>query len=310
MKLIAELLDGERVNGQFLVASASKGTNATGAQYFNVDLKDASGQINGKKWSIDSNDESIFVVGNVVNITGEALKYKEALQIKILSASLVDSDSIDVTRFLKQPPVKKEELVSRFNAYVESIQNVECSLIIKNIINKLSDKLYDHPAAVSIHHDYMSGLLMHTVTMADIAKAICSVYEANYDLLITGVILHDLGKIIELEGPIVYHYSIEGKLLGHISIMSAMIKEAAKEEGITGEVVTVLQHMILSHHGHQEYGSPVLPCTKEALLLSQIDNLDCKAVALNKALETTKEGEFSQKVHSLDGRCIYKHNIK
>lgn len=306
MKLISELMDGERINGQFLVGSASKGTNAMGSQYISCELKDSSGSINGKKWEIAADDESIFVAGNVINVTGEALKYKEALQIKILSASLVASDEIDVNRFLKQPPVSKEELKNRFDAYVASVKNKDCKAILDYIINEVKDTLYEHPAAVSIHHDYVSGLLMHTVTMADIAKNIIPIYDADYDLLITGILLHDIGKTIELEGPVVFKYSLEGKLIGHISIMSAMIKEAGEKLAITSEIPTLLQHMILSHHGQYDFGSPVLPLTKEAMLLSLIDNLDCKVVALNKALETTNEGEFTQRIFSLDNRSFYK----
>ena len=307
-KLIAELTENDGViEAQYLVANASKATNRTsGATYWTIDLKDSSGQLNAKKWSIDLGDDDIFVAGNVINVKGEVSKYNDAIQIRINSASIVDPNEIDVNRFLKQPPVSKEELTNRFNNYVNSIKNKECKAILDWIINKIGIKLYDHPAAVSIHHDYLSGLLMHTVTMADIASSLVKVYDADYDVLITGVLLHDLGKTIELEGPIVFKYSLEGKLIGHISILSAMIKEAADELKLEGETPLLLQHMILSHHGQQEFGSPVLPSTKEALLLSLVDNLDCKMVALNKALETTKEGEFSNKIFSLDGRCVYK----
>lgn len=310
MKMISELVDGESIVAQFLVTSVSKGINASGSQYLNVELKDSSGQINGKKWELLNDDEQIFVTGNVVEIEGSVLKYKDALQIKILKAKQVTSDEIDANRFLKQPPVSKEELANRFNNYVESIKNDDCKAILKWCINKLGPNVYTHPAAVSIHHDYVGGLLMHSITMADIAVHLMPIYEADYDLLITGILLHDLGKTVELEGPAVFRYSLKGKLLGHISIMSAMIKEAADDLKIASETPLILQHMILSHHGSNEFGSPVLPMTKEALLLSLIDNLDCKMVALNKAIETVEPGEFSQKIFSLDGRVIYKPKIK
>ena len=305
MKLISEFVEGDRISSQFLVNSSSKGVNKNGASYLACELKDASGSIGAKKWEIVGNDEEVLVTGNVINVTGEVLKYNESLQVKISSISPVNQEDIDVNRFLRQPPVAKEELVNRFNGYVNSIKNKDCKAILDFIINKVSPKLYDHPAAVSIHHDYLSGLLMHTVTMADIAKSLVDVYDADYDMLITGVLMHDMGKTIELEGPVAFKYSLEGKLIGHISILSALIKEAADSLNITNETPILLQHMILSHHGQHEYGSPVLPLTKEALLLSLIDNLDCKVVALNKALETVKEGEFTQKIFSLDGRSFY-----
>ena len=196
-------------------------------------------------------------------------------------------------------------LIVKFNTYVNSVKDPDCKAILEWIIAKIGDPIYTHPAAVSIHHDYVSGLLMHTVTMADIAETLVPIYDADRDILITGILLHDIGKVIEMEGPVVFHYTLQGKLIGHISILSAMIKEAADELKIEGETPLLLQHMILSHHGQQEYGSPVLPSTKEALLLSLVDNLDCKMVALNKALETTNPGEFTQRIFSLDGRYIY-----
>ena len=119
--------------------------------------------------------------------------------------------------------------------------------------------------------------------------------------------LHDIGKITELEGPIVFKYSTKGKLIGHISIMASEIERAGIELGITSEIPLLLQHSILAHHGQLDYGSPVLPVTAEALLLSLVDNLDSKMVIALKALEETKEGEFSNKVYPLDGRTLYKH---
>ena len=174
------------------------------------------------------------------------------------------------------------------------------------MINKFDDKLYSYPAAVSIHHEYSSGLLMHSLSMADLAAFLCPIYDCDYDILITGCLLHDMGKIIELEGPIVYKYSLEGKLLGHISIMCAEISKAADELKITSEVPLLLEHMILAHHGQPEFGSPVMPLTKEALLLSLIDNLDSKMVVVNKAIADIEPGNFSNKVFPLDNRSFYK----
>ena len=174
------------------------------------------------------------------------------------------------------------------------------------MMDKFGDKLFSYPAAVSIHHEYSSGLLMHSVTMADLAVTLCPIYDCDHDLMVTGCLLHDMGKIIELEGPIVYKYSLEGKLLGHISIMCAEIRKAAEELKIQSEIPLLLEHMVLSHHGQQEFGSPVMPLTKEGLLLSIIDNLDSKMVVVNKALNDVEPGNFSNKVFPLDNRAFYK----
>ena len=143
--------------------------------------------------------------------------------------------------------------------------------------------------------------------MAELGDFLAKKYApVNRDLLITGILLHDLGKIVELEGPVIYHYSVEGKLLGHISIMVSEIRMAAKELGIDNETPLLLEHMVLSHHDKPEYGSPVSPLTKEALLLTYIDNMDSKMAIVDKALEGINPGEFTQKIFPLDGRTMYK----
>ncbi len=308
MKMIANFEDHEHVEGQFLLGNVSKGVNANGGAYLSVELRDASGSIVGKKWDATSEDEQLFVVGNVIQVVGETNKYKEQLQLKILSAELVPLEQIDVEKFVKAPPVAKETLIERFNAHVNSVKNEDCQKILKYMIDKFGDKIYSYPAAVSIHHEYSSGLLMHSITMADLAVYLCPVYDCDHDLMVTGCLLHDLGKIIELEGPIVYKYSTEGKLLGHISIMAAELRKAADELKIKSETPLLLEHMVLSHHGQQEFGSPVMPLTKEALLLSLIDNLDSKMVVVNKAIADVDPGNFSNKVFSLDNRSFYKPN--
>ena len=306
MKMISEFTDHDRIEGQFLLGSVSKGVNTVGGSYFSVELRDASGQITAKKWDATLQDEEIFMTGNVISLIGETNRYKDQLQLKILSAELVPLDEIDVDRFVKAPPISKEELINKFNSYVASIKNEDCQKLLKYMMNKFNDKLYSYPAAVSIHHEYSSGLLVHSLTMADIAAKLCPIYDADYDILITGCLLHDMGKIIELEGPIVFKYSLEGKLLGHISIMCAEIRKAAEELKITSEVPLLLEHMILSHHGQPEFGSPVMPLTKEALLLSLIDNLDSKMVVVNKAIADIEPGNFTNKIFPLDNRAFYK----
>lgn len=306
MKMISEFTDHDRIEGQFLLGSVSKGVNTNGGSYFSVELRDASGQITAKKWDATLQDEEIFVTGNVISLIGETNRYKDALQLKILSAEVVPLDEIDVDRFVKAPPISKSELIKKFNNYVNSVKNEDCQKLLKYMINKFDDKLYSYPAAVSIHHEYSSGLLMHSLSMADLAAFLCPIYDCDYDILITGCLLHDMGKIIELEGPIVYKYSLEGKLLGHISIMCAEIRKAAEDLKITSEVPLLLEHMILAHHGQPEFGSPVMPLTKEALLLSLIDNLDSKMVVVNKAIADIEPGNFSNKVFPLDNRSFYK----
>ena len=145
--------------------------------------------------------------------------------------------------------------------------------------------------------------------MLKIAENICDLHSnVDRSMLYAGAILHDIGKTVEFSGAVLPKYTVEGKLIGHISIMSALVKETANKLGYDNERVMLLQHMILSHHGKQEFGSPVLPLTLEAEILSFIDNLDSRINMITKALNEINEGEFTNHQYGLEGRCIYKPN--
>ena len=307
MVLIKDLFDGEHVLLQVVVVSANRQVNQMGSTYYNLEVKDSSGSINAKKWEYVASDDKIFTQNNIIEIDVDVVKFKDSLQLKISKARQLIEEEIDIARFVKYPPIPKEVIVDRFNKIVDSITDKDCKALLNYFIDKFKDKIYDAPAAVSVHHEYGSGLLMHSVSMAEIADYLANYYnDINRDLLVTGALLHDFGKMIELEGKAVYKYSIEGKLLGHISIMCAEIREAKDKLNITSEVPLLLEHMVLSHHGQLEFGSPVLPLTREALLLSLIDNIDSKMTVLDKAYEGINPGEFTQKIYPLDGRCFYK----
>lgn len=307
MKIIKELMDGDRLILQALVGQTSQGTNKSGTPYLNVELRDSSGSLPSKKWELDDEDKDIFVSGNIVEVMIEIIRYNDALQGKILRAKPLSVDEVDVTRFIKAPPVPKEELIERFNKLVNSIQDKDCKAILDYFIKKFGKAIYDSPAASSVHHEFGSGLLMHSVSLAEHADYFSRYYkDINRDLIVTGSLIHDFGKMIELEGPAVYHYSVEGKLLGHISIMCGELRIAQKELGIKSEIPLLLEHIVLSHHGQLEFGSPIMPLTREALLISMIDNIDSKMLVLDKAYEDIKPGEFTQKIYSLDGRSFYK----
>ena len=145
--------------------------------------------------------------------------------------------------------------------------------------------------------------------MIKVAIALCSIYPSiNRDYLLAGVILHDLGKIEELTSPVVTEYTTQGKLLGHISIMDARLLEIGKQLNLEdSEELLILRHMVLSHHGQQEFGSPVRPETIEAEMPNLIDNIDARINIIEKALSEIKEGEFTQKIFALDNRTFYKH---
>ena len=309
MKLLSEYQENEKFQGQLLIVSSLKGVTNNGLSYLTIEVRDSSLQMNAKKWEVTPEDEEVFVAGNVVDITGEIIFYKSGLQMKILKGKNVNPDEVDVVKFSKVAPIPYETLLNQFNKYRGEVKNKDLKAIMDYILNKYETKFLAYPAASSIHHDYMHGLLHHTVSMLNHAEHFINYYGGiDKELLYTGVILHDIGKTIELYGPVVFKYSLEGKLIGHISIMHGEIVKAKDVLNIHSEKSLLLEHMILAHHGQLEFGSPIMPLTKEAFLLSQIDNLDSKLNLLDKSLETVKEGEFTNKIFALDNRSFYKPN--
>jgi len=306
MILIKDLYDGEHIFSQFLVSASAKCASTKGKNYLNVTLQDSSGEILGKRWEIYPGDEALLSVGNIVSVEGDVLLYNGSLQLNIRSVEPVDEGNIDYSRFVMQAPIDFAFLEKKLSNYLSSFKNKEVSLITNHLIKKYYDSYVNYPAAVRNHHAFLHGLLFHSLSMADLAEAICKLYPSlNRDILVAGTLLHDLGKVIELSGPIATKYTLEGKLLGHISIMAMEVHETAKELKIEGEISILLEHMILSHHGKLEYGSPVHPLTREALALSMIDDFDAKMAVLDRAEKDVVPGEFTQRITALDYAYFY-----
>lgn len=307
MSFIAEWKEGESFEGELLLVNCIKGVSNNGQPYLSLTFQDKSGSIDAKKWDASENDVSVCVIGNVLKVSLEVIEYRGNLQAKVLGLFALDQQKVDYTRFSLASPIPQEELIRKLNNYISSIQNSDCQRIIDVCMKRHYDEFISFPAATRNHHEFASGLLYHTVSMLDLASSIHNLYQSiNRDILLTGVILHDIGKTIELSGPIATKYTLEGKLLGHISIMVSEIRYIAEKENIHSEIPLLLEHMILSHHGEQEFGSPVPPLTREAFALHMIDDFDAKMIMIDKALDGVKEGEFSQRIPSLDGRAFYK----
>ena len=201
----------------------------------------------------------------------------------------------------------QDEMIEQLMSYVKRISNTKLYVIVKHLMEKNIEALKIYPAASRNHHECVSGLAYHTLSMLKLADSMLDIYPSlNADLMYAGILLHDLGKTVELSGPVVPTYTLEGKMLGHISIAQAMVYEAAKELNIEGEEVVLLQHLILSHHGKNEFGSPVLPQIKEAEMIYLIDNIDARMNMFDKALDQVEPGEYSKRVFALENRTIYK----
>lgn len=305
--MIKDFIDGMNAGGFYIVKNSLKGVTTNGLTYLTITLQDSSGTIEAKKWQVNNDDIDTFKMGNVVYIDGEVIDYKDKLQVKIFGGNVVNPKNADMDSLIPASKFKKDELIDKIKVFLSSIKNEKLKKIVYDIYSIYKEKFISYPAAVSNHHDFLRGLMEHTVSMCEIAKMISSHYSSlNYDLLISGCLLHDIGKCEELSGVIATTYTKEGSLIGHLVIGAILVDESAKRLNIEGEEVTLLKHLILSHHGKLEFGSPIPPLTREALILNIIDEMDSKMMALDKAFSEIEGGEFSQRIFPLDNRSFYK----
>lgn len=309
MKLISELVEQETVEIPLMVYQVTKGIANNGSPYLSILFQDKTGQIEAKLWDVKPEQVQLFQPG-VVGITkGEVLKYRNAFQLKILQFSVVEQSKIkDMGRFIQTSDIAVEELQQYVYQQLESISHMPLRIVVKALLNESQQQFFTYPAASKNHHEFMNGLATHVYGMLKLGDAICTLYpELNRDLVIAGILMHDLGKTIELSGAVLTEYTVAGRLLGHISIMQAMIAGKAKELGYEDEEsILLLRHMVLSHHGEYEFGSPVLPLIPEAEILTFIDNIDARMNMMNKALSGVDAGSFAQRSYSLENRAFYK----
>lgn len=303
---------GEQVDVHLLVKSSTKGIASNGKPFLTLILQDKTGEIEAKLWDASPDDEGNYAPQKIVRIAGDIMSYRGRNQLKIRHIRPVQAnEAVNISDFLETAPMKREEMIETITQFIFEMKNSNIQRVTRQLLNKYQAPFLEYPAATKNHHEFVSGLAYHVVSMLQLAKAIAELYPSlNRDLLYAGIILHDLGKVIELSGPVSASYTIEGNLLGHISIMVSEIGKVADEMGIEGEEVMLLQHLVLSHHGKAEWGSPKPPLIKEAEMLHLIDNIDAKMNMLDRALDRVKPGEYTERVFALDNRAFYKPTIE
>lgn len=310
-KGISFLEAGEQVEQFLLIKSSTKGIASNGKPFLTLILQDKSGEIEAKLWDVTEEVEKTYVEQTIVKISGDIQNYRGKLQLRIRKIRPASpKENLQIEDLIEKAPLMQEEMLTKITEYIFEMENPNIQRITRYLVKKYEKSFLEYPAATKNHHEFYSGLAYHVVSMLDLAKAIAQLYPAiNKDFLYAGIILHDLGKVIELSGPIAASYTTEGKLLGHITIMVNEIGKAADELKISGEEVLVLQHIVLSHHGKAEWGSPKPPMIREAEVIHYIDNLDAKLNMMNRALEKTKPGEFTERIFALENRSFYKPKL-
>ncbi len=306
--MIKDIVVDAYINGEtFLVKDIKEFTLQSGTKLLNITLQDNSGTIEAKTFNYNHRYLEVIKPGVVINMYGRVKENKGKAFIDIDSYTLPNEGEYELDNLIPVSPISFDVLKEDLKKYLDSIKDEDLHAITKKLIVDNYKKYLDYPAASKNHHDFMHGLLHHSLSMCHLIDGILLNYkDLNRDLLISGALLHDLGKVVELSGVIATKYTVEGSLLGHLVIGVEMIDSASKELNIVNEKVLLLKHLIASHHGKQEFGALVLPQTKEAIILSMVDDMDAKMMSIDKAFETTEKGSFSERIFPLDNRAFYK----
>lgn len=310
MKKIKEVATDEIFDAFLLIKQADVRVAKNGKKFIAFTFQDNSGSIDGKYWDASEEEIGRFTAGKVIFLNGKRELYQGRPQVKILHLRLTQEDEPNSPElFMTRAPLTKDAMMEEINQMLFEITQAHWQRIVRHILNQYQKEFFEYPAAKRNHHAFAGGLAYHTLTMMRIAKSICTIYpEINASLLYAGVILHDIGKVIELSGAVTTEYTLEGNLLGHLVIVDEEITKACQTLKIDNheEDVLLLKHMVLSHHGLLEYGSPVRPKIMEAEILHQIDNMDASIQMMLGALDQVKPGEYTERIFGLDNRNFYR----
>lgn len=283
--------------------------------YYGLVISDGENLSDARMWTVslvNELSEKEIKLGTVYKMTIKVNEYGGKNQIIINRIEDVELTAEEESKFYRTAPLTIDELRQGIREYISRIDNPILKSVVTKLITNASDKFFTHPAAMTMHHNYINGLVYHTYSMLRIADVCLVNYPAlNKDLLFSGILIHDIGKTIEISDSKIPTYSMEGNLLGHIVIGLQMLHEAAKELNVLDtEEILALQHLIAAHHGELEYGSPKEPLIMEAQLLFYIDLLDSKMAGINAEVIKTDKGTNTNQIPTLNRKTLYVPNIK
>ena len=282
-----------------------------GSTYLDMIIADNEEEMSAKLWDYSG---GAIEAESVVKVRGQLETYNGKNQFRVVQIRPAnDSDSYNLADLVPSSKISGEALFDMIEKRVASFSNENLKALVGAIINEKKEKMIYYPAALRLHHAMVGGLLYHTMSILRMAEEICKIYtNINYELLASGIILHDVAKTWELETGktgLAKGYSAEGELIGHLVKGAMYVNDKAKELNIKSEEVTLLEHMILSHHGVPEFGSPVRPMFVEAAVLSALDALDATIFEINDATSKVDEGAFTDRIWALDQRKLYHHSL-
>lgn len=295
-----------------LLKTVEKKTSAKGGFYLDATIADKSGEMNAKLWDYSEAVHGVYEAGNLVKLRGTVSEYRGVNQFRIDRIRLVlPEDGVDINDFVPSTGFNEADMWNELYNIANSFADADLKAIVTTILNEKKEQMLYWPAAFKMHHAVKGGLLCHTLSIVRLAEAVCRVYTfADRELLLAGVILHDIGKIEEFElnsTGLVSGYSPKGNLVGHLVSGAVTVEKTAEKLGITSDVPMLLSHMLISHHGDPEFGAAVLPQFLEAELLSQLDMMDATVFEICEATAAVKSGETTGRIFGLDNRKLYNH---
>jgi 3'-5' exoribonuclease len=307
--MVADLAgrENQTITGYFAAAAKSMRSKKDGSRYLALTLSDGSGSIEARVW--DAADAGEFESGDVIKVRGQVCRYNEKLQVNIDRLRRAASGEYALGDFVPQSGRDIDEMWGELQSWVAGFEDPHLKALLEAFLNdkEIAAALREAPAAKGLHHAWIGGLLEHILSLLGLSDQVARHYSGvNRELVLTGVILHDIGKLRELRWGTSFDYTLEGQLLGHITIGLGMIeRKIASIPGFPDAKRLMVEHLILSHHGKYEFGSPKLPMTPEAILLHYLDDLDAKMQTVRSELERNEDngrsgGEMTDWIRSLE----------
>jgi 3'-5' exoribonuclease len=308
---VKDINTGDRIDDLFIAAEKTLAYSQKGAPYLNLRLQDRTGDVDAKVWENALAWDKLFKKGDVLRVQGRALSFKNAVQVSVAGLQKVNDSDVDIAIFLPAAKRDRNEMFTELLGYCEQVKTPCLKALLRSFFldEKVAALFRKAPAAKGFHHTYVGGLLEHTLSVVGLLNMAADHYDGiDKDMAITGGILHDIGKIYEFSFERVVEYSDAGRMIGHIVIGLEMIDERiAAIPDFPQHKAMELRHLILSHHGTLEFGSPKRPKTLEALLVHFMDDMDAKMNAFQEYMKQPGEGESNwTPYHRLLGQYIYK----
>ncbi len=303
--------DQAMINDYFVVARKGTYTTKTNSKYMSLSLKDKSGVIEAKVWERVDELEGLFEKNDIVRVKGRPRLYQEKIQLNVTDIRKVDQEMpFEIIRqFFPESEASGEALKAEYFRIIGEIKNPALKQLfsILNEKKEVLEKYFFYPASIGVHHIYVGGLLEHSLSMARMAAHVVSIIGGDPDIVLAGCLLHDIGKIEEIDVKKGFKYTDRGRLLGHISLGVMILEELLLEiKDFPVHIADVLFHIIVSHHGVEEWGSPKKPMFIEALIVHYLDNLDAKVMGVKEHMKDNMEDERWSEYHRLYESKFYR----